>query len=347
MNNITSFNSTRYNYPSFQGLNSSIQKNRHFSFEYLFRIIGNRFADKFESRENKIITQHIAQIIPEQKKSFLNKMNDIASFFSTHNPVEVNYEDKILEQIAQKKESTIFILTHSNQKKDPQMLALLNKMLADAYEAVGNTEAFQLPKIILNKDILTTMNPIKRKAFENFGAVGIDANISSKDSSFNAKAFFPVIKDFLRDKCNIFIFPEGRLAIYKSLPLEKRFQSGIAELINKLLNSKKQINVVPVGFGYGKVDSIQIGYPVVFKRNGDVTTVTKGSIPKSENPLSKFFEKFSKQTDIPITENGKPVEQNNLTAFIKGILCENLKVCASIASKKSEKEITGQSILEI
>ncbi len=66
-----------------------------------------------------------------------------------------------------------------------------------------------------------------------------------------------------------------------------------------------------------------------------------------ENPLSKFFEKFSKQTDIPITENGKPVEQNNLTAFIKGILCENLKVCASIASKKSEKEITGQSILEI
>ena len=46
----------------------------------------------------------------------------------------------------------------------------------------------------------------KRKAFENFGAVGVDASIEGGDSSVNARALFPLVKDFVRNKCNIFIF---------------------------------------------------------------------------------------------------------------------------------------------
>jgi hypothetical protein len=60
----------------------------------------------------------------------------------------------------------------------------------------------------LNEDILKTMNPIKRKAFENFGAIGIDASIAGGDKGLNARVFFPLMKDFVKNKCNIFIFPE-------------------------------------------------------------------------------------------------------------------------------------------
>ena len=318
-------------------------------FEYSFRILRNKFSDLFQSKKSKEITRNIAALTPKQDKVFLAQLAEIGRLYATKKVIDVNIEDKILEQIAKTGDSTIFIMNHSNQTEDPQLLAVLNILLAEAYKK-ASVEQFPLPKIILNEDILKTMNPTKRKAFENFGAVGIDASITGGDKSSNAKAFFPLIKDFVRNKCNIFIFPEGRLAVRKDLDLHGRFQTGVANMINKILGVKKEVTVVPVGFAYGKgeqkdLTAMNIGTPIFVKRIGETTTVTKGDIEKkSDSCLYNFFEKHKEETDIAITSGGKPVPQNNIAEYLKTILCENLDINSNIAEKKLQTPFIEEDI---
>ena len=338
--NIPNYNYNRYT-PSFTGINAVSEKGAQ-KFEYGLRIIGNKIADTFEPRRVKAITKNISEVKPESSEKYLDQLEEISRFYSSGKCIDVNIEDKHLEQVADSGSSAIFIMNHSNQTQDPSMLAVLSTLLTKAYKDSGKTTGFPLPKIILNQDILTTMNPTKRKAFEAFGAVGVDANIETADRAVNARAFFPLIKDFIRNKCNIFIFPEGKLAIRKDLDLESRFQIGIAELINKVLGIKKEVQVVPVGFAYGKgenkcYNAMEIGVPLKFTRQGENTTVTAGSVPKSEfafDGFKKFFENHKDETDIVITENGEPVKPDNITGFIKSLLSENLNICSNEAKKK-------------
>lgn len=323
--------------------------------EYSMRIIANRFADLFEGKRTKEITKYIAQIKPEVNEQYLFQFELISRYFSAKKTIDANIEDKILEKIAKDGKSTIFIMNHSNQRQDPSMLAVLNTLLSKAYKDAGKENEFPLPKIILNQDILKTMNKTKRKAFENFGAVGIDANIFNRDKGANAKVFFSLIKDFVKDKSNIFIFPEGKLAIFKDLDLDSRFQIGIAELINKVLGIKKEVTVVPVGFSYGKgknksMTGMHIGEPIKFTRLGKNTTTTSGNVLKSEFSLDgfkKFFEKHKEETDIIITDNGVPVKSSEVTDYIKGILVENLKICTKEAEKRIKISTPDEKIIKI
>ena len=323
---------------NFTGIRADIVSEKSFQkVEYPVRYILNRLADLFESRRIKKATKAIAQIQPESSEKYLYQLELISRYFSTFKTVDVNIEDKIFEKIAHDGKSTIFIMNHSNQKQDPSMLAVLNTLLSRAYKEAGREKEFPLPKIILNQDILKTMNKTKRKAFEAFGAVGIDANIHSADKKVNARAFLPIIKDFVRNKANIFIFPEGRLAVRKDLDFDERFQIGIAELINKVLAVKKEVNVVPVGFSYGKsINGMQLGEPIKFKRMGEETTTTSGNILKSEfafDGFRKFFEKHKNEANVIITENGIPVKPADAPDFIRGILAENLNICSKEAQK--------------
>lgn len=337
-NNKCSFTGANINAVSEKGMQQG---------EYLFRIIANKFADLFEGRKIKQITKTIANITPESNEKYLTQLEEISRHFSTGKTIDVNIEDKILEKVASGRKSTIFIMNHSNQKQDPSMLAVLNALLAKAYRDFDIKEGYPLPKIILNQDILKTMNPTKRKAFEAFGAVGIDANIYSADKKANARVFLPLIKDFVRNKCNIFIFPEGRLAVRKDLDFNSRFQIGIAELINKVLGIRKEVNVVPVGFSYGKGENnaltgMHIGEPIKFTRTGEQTSATSGNILKSEFAMDEFrifFEKHKNTTDVVITENGVPVKPSDVTDFIKSILSENLEICTKEAKKQIEKPL--------
>lgn len=335
-------------------INATSEKGLH-SIEYSLRIIANRLADLFESKELKQITKHIAQIKPEANDKYLSELEMISRHFSTLKTIDVNIEDKIFEKIAKDGESTIFIMNHSNQKQDPSMLAVLNTLLTKAYKDAGREKDFPLPKIILNQDILKTMNPIKRKAFEALGAVGIDANIYNANKNTNARTFLPLIKDFIRGKCNIFIFPEGKLAIRKDLDLNGRFQIGVAELINKMLSIKKEVTVVPVGFSYGKgknkaLTGMKLGEPLKFTRIGENTTSSCGNILKSElasNEYKSFFSKHKNETDVIITENGIPVGSTDITDFIKGILVENLRICSEEANKQIQKQVFKNEVIYI
>ena len=323
---------------------NTVEKSLH-CLEYSMRIIANRLADLFEGKSTKEITKYIAQVKPEANNQYLFQLELVSRYFSAKKTVDVNIEDKILEKIAHDGKSAIFIMNHSNQRQDPSMLAVLNTLLVKAYKNAGKENEFPLPKIILNQDILKTMNKTKRKAFENFGAVGIDANIFNRDKGANAKVFLPLIKDFVRNKSNIFIFPEGKLAVFKDLDFDSRFQIGIAEIINKVLGIKKEVTVVPVGFSYGKgknnaLTGMHIGEPIKFTRQGENTTTTSGNVLKSEFSLEgykKFFEKHKEETDIIITDKGVPVKSAEVTAYIKGILSENLSICSKEAQKRIEK----------
>lgn len=327
--------------PNFKGVKSlSSVKDGH-SIEYGMRILGNKFNDFFATKGQKQLTKNIANIKVEPTRLYMEQLSEIGRLYSTQKVIDVNIEDSILEKLAEKGESIIFVMNHSNQSEDPQMLAVLNTLLTDAYKKTGR-EDFPLPKIILNEDILTTMNPIKRKAFENFGAVGVDASIEGGDSSVNARALFPLVKDFVRNKCNIFIFPEGRLAVSKTLDLQGRFQPGVASLINKMLGIKKKVTVVPVGFAYGKgaektLTAMNIGTPLEIKRDGITTTITRGDVDKNKDSiLYSFFDKHSGEQDVPITKNGEPVEPKEVTGFLKTIICDNLETNSNIAKKKLE-----------
>ena len=321
--------------------------------EYALRVIANKISNLFQSKKAKELTKTISEITPESSPKYLSQLEGVSRIYASNKIIDVNIEDKILEQIAQSGKSTIFIMNHSNQSEDPQMLAVLNTLLTQAYQDAGRGDSFPLPKIILNKDILTSMNSVRRKAFEAVGAVGVDANISSRDTSENARAMLPLIKDFISDKCNIFIFPEGRLAIRKDLELFQRFQGGIAEMINKILGIKKEVTVVPVGFSYGRgankdLTGMHIGTPIVFKRDKDITTATSGSILNSEfaDPgFAGFFGKHKDEIDIVITKEGKPVGKRDITSFIKDMLSENLGICAKEAEKKLALPVEKSEIL--
>lgn len=307
-------------------------------FEYTMRVIGNKFVDLFQSRRAKELIRNIAALTPKQDKIYLAQLAEIGRLYASKKTIDVNIEDKILEQIAEKGDSTIFMMNHSNQSEDPQMVAVLNTLLAEAYKE-SDVESFPLPKIIMNEDILKTMNPTKRKAFENFGAVGIDASVVGGDKDVNTRAFLPIIKDFVRNKCNIFIFPEGRLAVRKDLDFFQRFQSGVANMVDKILNLKKEVRVVPVGFAYGKDDrknlaSMNIGTPIIIKRNEGVTSITKGDIEKEPlSPLFSYFEKYKDEEDIVITSKGVPVQKNKIAEYLKTILSENLEINSALAEK--------------
>lgn len=167
---------------------AKIEKKYH-KIEYLMRIIANRFMDLFESKNQKMLTESISEIKPEANETYLLQSKLISRLFASDKVVDINIEDRILEKVAQNGSSNIFIMNHSDQKRDPSMLAVISTLLLKAYSQSGKTNNFPLPKIILNKDILKTMNPKKRKAFEVLGAVGIDANIFCADKKVNAKHF--------------------------------------------------------------------------------------------------------------------------------------------------------------
>ncbi len=317
----------------------SVQSNISNGIEYSMRILGNKVSDVFQSKTSKEITRNIAQLAPAQNSVYLGQLAEISRMYSSNKVIDINIEDGILENLAQKGESTIFIMNHSNQSEDPQMLGVLNTLLTEAYKKVG-AEKFPLPKIIMNEDILKTMNPTKRKAFENFGAVGIDANLSGADKSVNTRAFFPLVKDFVRNNCNIFIFPEGRLAVRKDLEMYERFQLGVASLINKILALKKEVTVVPVGFAYGSgkqknLNAMNIGTPLTIKRDGEATSITEGDILKEkESILYGFFDRHKEEGDVVITLEGKPVVHTDIPYYLKTILSENLEINSKLAAER-------------
>ncbi len=161
-------------------------------------------------------------------------------------------------------------MNHDNQKADPQMLGFFNTMLNEEYVVNDIAETCPRPRVILNEDILSTMNTKMRNIFEKLGSVGIDASLSGGNKASNGRKMIQLMKEYIDGKSNIFIFPEGKNCIFKDRPLKERFQPGIASIISRL-NLKTDVSVVPLGFAYNKKNkllaAIEIGEPIIFKKD--------------------------------------------------------------------------------
>lgn len=278
---------------------------------------------------------------PENTKEYFRMMRGVSKLFANPKEVEINIESNRINDIVTSDTPRIFIMNHDNQKKDPKMFAFFNTLLSNEYIEQGKAETCPRPRFILNENILIAMNKRDREIYKKLGAVGIDANINSADSKANAKTFLALLRDFINDKINIFIFPEGKKSRKKSLPLAEKFQLGVAEIVAKIADKVPKVIVTPLGFAFGKkneADGIYIGEDVVFKKEGEYITSSIGNI---ESPFAKDNYKrfFGNKKEAIITENSIPVKGKELSKFIGGILCENLRICKEEAIHSLQKGI--------
>ncbi len=317
--------------------------------EFFFRRILNKINDGFESKEMRNIYKEFLAV-DEKSETFVDKLILAGRKFGCKKEVEINIESGLIEKFAKSGKSYIFIMNHDRQSADPEMLAIFNTLLCQEYKKLGIAKDCPRPKIILNEDILLSMNSEKRRVFEKIGAVGVDADLYSNDNAKNARALLPILRGFLKDKVNIFIFPEGKLAGRK-VPLKQKFQHGVAEMINKLADKKDEINVVPLGFAYNSsskknLASIHIGEPVVFRKTELGLTSSKGNVESDFASIHyKNFFLTGGLNDKVITDGGVPVEEKELPAYISGILCENLDICKKEAKKFLPLESLNEEVL--
>jgi hypothetical protein len=227
--------------------------------------------------------------------------------------LEINLEDKRLEEIANSDEACLFIINHDFQFQDPILLSFFGLLLYQAYLEAGKSEGCPRPAILMNEDILKSMPPKLAAVYEKMGAVGIDASTSQTRASVKANGhqFRTLLADFAKNLKNLFIFPEGRMAGMKNVDLKDRFQDGVADMVRIVAGKKKRVKVVPVGFAYNKKDSvpnplhdpqdptsakklklgsIHIGEPIIFQTEGKSMFMSVGNLMPDVAPDS--YRKF-------------------------------------------------------
>lgn len=298
------------------------------SLELLGRKLFNKLFDFFPKKQYKELFEQFLKS-NENTENFILLLNQISRILATQKEVEINIETNRLQEIAESKEPRIFVMNHDNQKQDPKMLAFFNTLLNEEYISHGLAETCPRPRIILNEDIIRSMNRQNQTIFNKLGAVGIDANLYSADSMANAKTFISLLRDFINGKINIFIFPEGKNAAFKKNTLSQRFQLGVAEIVAKLTDKMPRVIVTPLAFAYGKKanpDSIYIGNDIVFTKQGKHFNTSIGNISSIHaNPNYQQF--FNGRENANLTDKGNPVEGKESAQYIGGIICENLRIC--------------------
>lgn len=290
-------------------------------------------------KNRKEITKNYNSVMNLKKDSpeYIHAQMNICRQAAAGKEIEINLENGCLKNLANSNESCIFIMNHDNPKEDPILLGFFNALLSKEYIAGNKAKTCPRGNVITTKTILNEKDAKTKAIFEKFGYVGIDSSIMNPESNNNARAIVPIIKNFINNKTNIFVFPEGRMSKYPDLDIKYKFQTGIAKMISVASNSKEKVKVVPLGFSYKNgVGGIHVGEPVYFKKNGQNIQVSKGNINSefASYDYTNFFKNEAAEDGFKtITQNGKPLKNENLPEYISGILCENLKICRAEANK--------------
>jgi len=186
--------------------------------------------------------------------------------------IHINIEDGIIEQLVNSPDNSIFILNHDNFEKDKFIYPIFNSLLNYGYSAVGKQADCPRPAIIVSKNLYKLSGPVFRRMYKKMGLIPIDASLTPTSREANLLPMRSIVSNFIRNKVNLFIFPEGNNSIFKNKSLREKFQSGIARIILSSLNTKKQVRVVPLGLAYdlkpNNMGSINIGSPLTFIKEG-------------------------------------------------------------------------------
>lgn len=302
--------------------------------------------------------------LDEKSPEYVKSLAEIGRFWAQNKEFEVNLQDKRLDDIVNSDEACIFIMNHDHQAQDPILLGCITNLLYTKYLEAGKGETCPRPNIIMNEDILSTQSDKMRAIFEKFGAIGVDASLikNPDGGKRNIKKLIPMMTGFTEDAKHIFIFPEGKMSAFNHLDLNKKFQSGVGDIIKFSTSGKDRVKVVPLGFDYKSknrkfLGSIYIGEPVYFKQVDKNILVSTANVTQRD-ALPNYSQYFlSENTSNPLqsiddvdykvlTTDGKPVTGKETKRYISGVLAENLRICKNKAheqlpkNSKSEQEIT-------
>ena len=341
VNKTNTYKPNNYKLNSFKG-NVSIPQNKFFvKSEQLLNVLAIFKRKLFNKIKNRKNNQNILEFynkfinISDDSYAYMHYFHNFTRKFAQNREVEINLESNRLLDIAKSDEAYIFIMNHGNGKQDPAMMGILGTLLSGAYINLGKAKTAPRAKIIVNEDILKSMNKIQRAIYEKFGAFGINANLFEAGKGKNSERMHQLITNFCQNKNHIFIFPEGKMGMFKNLNLNDKFQPGIGGIVRKALMNKKQVKVIPVGFAYNNktkkfLGSIYIGKPVCFLSDNDKILFNQANIDLNStlDNYKKFWSNnHSVDTFKPITQNAHPIVGREQGLYIAGILCENLRIC--------------------
>ena len=338
-----------YKLNSFKGNVSIPQKKLFVETENLFNIFAilkRKLFNHVKNRGNKekILAFYNKFInIADNSYAYMRFFHNFARKFAKNREVEINLESNRLLDIAKSDEAYIFVMNHNNGKYDPAMLGILGTLLSGAYINLGKAKTAPRAKVIVNEDILKSMDKLQREIYEKFGAFGINANLFDAGKGKNTDKIHKLIDNFCQNKSHIFIFPEGKMGMFKDLDLKNKFQPGIGGMVRKALLSKKQVKVVPVGFAYNNktksfLGSIYIGKPVCFCSDNNEVLVNRANInlELANDNYKEFWDyKQTKEDEFKsVSHDKKTVLGREQGLYIAGILCENLRICVEKAKEQ-------------
>lgn len=198
--------------------------------------------------------------------------------------VITNIEDNPLKSLSQSKNAAIFVLNHPNYHKDKFTYIILNSMINKMYAQEGKQAICPRPKIIVSRNMLKLLGEKVGKIYKKLGLTEVDASLGKRDNGFNAKSMRQLMKEFVRNKSNIFIFPEGNNSLFTNKPLEEKLQPGIAEFVKSALKLKGNVRIIPVGINYtgekNSMGNIFIGKPIHLRQTGNEIIYTQGTDKK-------------------------------------------------------------------
>ncbi len=285
---------------------------------------------------------------PAYKKLEVNSVDYIKYIYQKFRKVcneifEINVETGKLQNIVHSNEPRIFIMNHTkNQSKDINAAKFFNTLLYREYLYQSKAKTCPRSRVLANTGVLRNTKD-KGEELEWMGAIPINAGLGAKDGKDQNKATLKkLIQELIKGNINLFLFPEGALAVLTFLPLKYKFQPGVSSIIKKVLEEKEHIRVTPLCFAHSKKGSaIHIGEDIIFSKKEGIYYSSRGNVD------SKYFDKdlqklYENKESVAITENGLPVDINRIVPFISGILMKNLECCTKEAKfdlKNSSGEV--------
>lgn len=247
--------------------------------------------------------------IKETDPAFVPTMIQVGRKFANAFPIEVemNEETGRLQEIVNSDDACLFIINHDYQSQDPVLLSIFCMRLYQEYVRAGKAEGCPLPKIVMNEDILLSQGTKQRQIYEKMGAVGIDASLtnSQKSNMRNAMALLKIAQGLNKNKNHVFLFPEGRMSVYRKKDLREKFQDGVGEMVRIAIKKKGKVKVVPLGFAFDKnkkekqpLGSIYIGEPVYFNAQDEHITTSIGNLSPELAPPA--YQRFFWDKDVPL-----------------------------------------------
>jgi len=312
---------------------------------YKFSEAGKQLEQKFGQDIDNL---HAAPPASKGSPEHLDSIIKLNEFWAKGMDMEINLESGILDKLAKSDASTIFIANHNHVPYDIGLAFGTVSELYKSYKTNGKTENFPLPAVMMNKVVPDTLPPKLQEVFKSLESLGVDATPYPTQEGFlyNNQAMKPVVEGFAKDKTNLFLFPEGTRTAYNGkMPLEQRFQYGVAKLVQDAVQKKGSVRVVSLGIDYQNNQGVvNIGEPIYFVKDGNKIKVTKGNITSDTEAAAgnSFYKKLSTLKEgesLAICHRGKPVEIQNekslkfMSRLIAGILCTDMDISAKNATK--------------